>query len=154
LVGDRVSPRLVEGMHRHLWHTGRHLVADLPYTMSSMRNNHLLGDSLGLMSLGAAFGRIGAAAAWWHWGRRLFRAQLRRHVRADGSMIEDSLSYHRFVLEMLTVRVLLGDAGSEEQRALAGAAQFLCRLGVLDGPVPQHGDWDEGRVLASSGSSG
>jgi hypothetical protein len=31
------------------------------------------------------------------------------------------------------------------------AAQFLCRLGALDGELPQYGDWDEGRVLASSG---
>ena len=34
-------------------------------------------------------------------------------MRPDGSMIEDSLSYHRFVLEMLIVRVLLGDASTE-----------------------------------------
>ena len=34
--------------------------------------------------------------------------------------------------------------------AMVAAAQFLCRLGVLDGPVPQYGDWDEGRVLTST----
>ena len=34
---------------------------------------------------------------------------------------------------------------------MKAAAQFLCRLGVLDGPVPQYGDWDEGGVLTSTG---
>lgn len=81
-------------------------------------------------------------------------AQLGRHMRPDGSMIEDSLSYHRFVLEMLVVRHLLGDAPAEVTNALRGAALHLVRLGVLEGEVPQFGDWDEGRVLADSGPAG
>jgi hypothetical protein len=31
---------------------------------------------------------------------------------------------------------------------MLAAAQFLARLGALDGEVPQYGDWDEGRILA------
>ncbi|MDX6286388.1 MAG: hypothetical protein QOG53_1873 [Frankiales bacterium] len=151
IVGDQLSPTVREGLRHYLWHTGRHLVADLPYTATSMRNNHLLGDALGLMVLGVAFGRVGPSQRWWTLGQRLFRSQLRRHMRPDGSMVEDSLSYHRFVLEMLIVRALIGDTDAEERTALVNAAQFLCRYGVLEGPVPQHGDWDEGRVIASSG---
>ena len=72
-------------------------------------------------------------------------------MRPDGSMIEDSLSYHRFVLEMLIVRSLLRGHTKLEREALLGAAQFLCRMGALDGRVPMYGDWDEGRALVSSG---
>jgi hypothetical protein len=129
-------------------HAARHLLADLPYTVSTMRNNHLLGDALGLMAAGPP-GAAGAAARC---GDRIFDIQLRRHMRPDGSMIEDSVSYHRFVLEMLVQRHLLGDGGGGAAvgRALVGAAQFLCRLGALDGPVPEYGDWDEGRLLTST----
>ncbi|MDQ1711633.1 MAG: hypothetical protein QOE45_1083 [Frankiaceae bacterium] len=147
LAGDRLPPDLARDMYRHLDHGRRHLLADLPYTMTSMRNNHLLGDGLGLIALGTAFRKPRSRAV----GERLFDAQLARHMRPDGSMIEDSLSYHRFVTEMLAVRVLLGGAPPAVGDALARSGAFLSRLGVLDGGVPQYGDWDEGRVLGSSG---
>lgn len=147
LVADRIPADLRVDMARHLLHSGRHLYRDLPYTVSSMRNNHMLGDALGLMALGKAFDR----PRWWRIGHRLFEGQLARHMRVDGSMIEDSLSYHRFVTEMLVVRVLLGDAPDTVTCALRTSGEHLARLGVFGGPVPQYGDWDEGRVLGSSG---
>lgn len=146
MVEARLPPQLRDQVHHHLLHSGAHLVADLPYTVSSMRNNHLLGDGLGLIALGTAFDR----PKWQGIGNRLFDSQLRRHMRPDGSMIEDSLSYHRFVTEMLALRVLLGHPPRPVQEALAASGAYLARLGVLDGPVPQFGDWDEGRVLGSS----
>ena len=116
-----------------------------------MRNNHLLGDALGLLAIerftGRANSRLTAIA------ERIFTTQLGRHMRADGSMVEDSASYHRFVLEMLVVKHLLGDRSPATVTALSGAAEHLRRMGVLDGPVPQWGDWDEGRLLASSGDA-
>jgi hypothetical protein len=143
----------VRRMGQHLWHTGRHITADLPYTASSMRNNHLLGDALGLIAIGRAFREHRLARMWSSLGERLFNGQLTRHMHADGSMIEDSVSYHRFVLEMLAVRVRLGDAPPTVRHALRAASQFLCRLGAFDGPIPQYGDWDAGRVVASSGDA-
>jgi hypothetical protein len=151
LAGDQLEPSLVAEMSRTLHRSGSHLVADLPYTLSSMRNNHLLGDALGLMALGRSFPNDPAARRWLRLGARLFRRQLQQHMRRDGSMIEDSLSYHRFVLEMLVMSSLLGGHAKPEREALVGAAQFLCRMGALDGTVPMYGDWDEGRALASSG---
>lgn len=148
LAGPLLPGDLRSRMEATLAHSARHLLADLPYTVSTMRNNHLLGDALGLEVL-ARRGYAGRAVA--RIGRRLFRAQLARHVRRDGSMVEDSLSYHRFVLEMLVARVRLGAADDETVEAMTVAARFLVRLGVLDGPVPQYGDWDEGRVLTATG---
>jgi hypothetical protein len=147
LVRGRLTPGIVDDMENHLFHAGRHLMADLPYTVSTMRNNHLLGDALGLIALGTTFHR----QRWVRVGERIFGTQLARHMRADGSMIEDSVSYHRFVLEMLITRVLMGGAAPEVDRDMVAAAQFLCRLGALNGSVPQYGDWDEGRVLTSTG---
>lgn len=147
LVEDQMPADLKADMAQHLLHSGRHLYRDLPYTVSSMRNNHMLGDALGLMALGKAFGR----PRWWRIGHRLFESQLARHMRSDGSMIEDSLGYHRFVTEMLVVRVLLANAPDTVTSALRTSGEHLARLGVFEGPVPQYGDWDEGRVLGSSG---
>jgi hypothetical protein len=150
LVGDRLPPDLNAAMAAVLYQSGRHLVADLPYTLASMRNNHLLGDSLGLVAVGAAFPSDRAARRWKALGDRLFVRQAARLVRDDGSMLEDSLSYHRFVTEMLAARLLLGGAPDVVAKRLRAAAVYLVRLGVLAGPVPQYGDWDEGRVLVGT----
>lgn len=153
-----VGPRLTDGLRAELDHqlvaSARHLMVELPYTMSSMKNNHLLGDGLGLVVLGRMFPSHPSSARWAKIGDRLMLKQLARHMKPDGSMIEDSLSYHRFVLEMFVVRHLLGDAPAEISKAMRQAAEHLVVLGVTSGPVPQHGDWDEGRVLADSSPAG
>jgi hypothetical protein len=152
LCSEQLPRDVLESMSLSVSLSRRHLLVDFPYTVSSMRNNHLLGDALGLLAIlrftgGQAGSRLSRIA------EKSFERQLGRHMRADGSMIEDSVCYHRFVMEMLTVKHLLGDHSEATSTALRGSAQHLARLGVLEGEVPQWGDWDEGRVLASSGNA-
>lgn len=148
LVGHQLDAELRDKVAATLRHGGRHMLAELPYTVSSMRNNHLLGDALGMLVIGGMFAMTREGRALRRVGNRIFNGQLRRQVLADGSMIEDSISYHRFVLEMLAVRLLLSSPEEKIRAALERAAQFMFRLGVAEGKVPQYGDWDEGRVLA------
>jgi hypothetical protein len=152
LVGRRLDPALVATMARVLWHAGDHLLAELPYTLSTMPNNHLIADAVGLDALGRAFDHP-RARRWRTLGSRLLARQSRREIRADGSSVEESLSYHRFVVELLVRHLLLtGEAAATPVRAaLARATAFLTTLGVLDGPVPQFGDWDAARALVSVG---
>ena len=151
LAGAHLDPEVRRAMDAHLAHSGTHLLLELPYTVSTMRNNHLIGDAVGLVVLAHAFPDLPPARRWARAGERLLLAQLDREVRPDGSMVEDSVSYHRFVLELLCRRALLGDAPARVLAAMLRAARFLDRFGVGDGPVPHHGDWDEGRALTASG---
>ena len=150
LAGPRLRPETTRGLLLQLTQIRRHLWRDLPYTVSSMRNNHLLGDSLGMMTLDRMLG-VSPSGRSTRWARRLFANQLERQFAADGSMVEDSLSYHRFVLEMLATAVLIGERDPRLMSALRDASNHLVSLGALDGGVPQYGDWDEGRVLTTSG---
>jgi hypothetical protein len=152
LAGDALHPGTRTEMVASLHHSGRHLLADLPYTVSTMRNNHLLGDALGLLVLGEAFVDDARAKRWRSVGDRLFEQQLQRQVHPDGAQIEDAVSYHRFVLEMLLTRLRLGASGPDVRRATRTTAELLVRLGVFEGAVPRYGDGDEGRVLVSTGS--
>ncbi|MGN7246452.1 heparinase II/III domain-containing protein [Janibacter anophelis] len=154
LVGDRLHGGLRAELDDQLVASARHIMVELPYTMTSMKNNHLLGDGLGLVVLGKLFPEHPSSRRWQAIGDRLMLKQLSRHMLPDGSMIEDSLSYHRFVLEMFIVRVLVGGAPSEITAAMRASSEHLITLGVLDGDVPQYGDWDEGRVLADSAPAG
>ncbi|MBE3074015.1 MAG: heparinase II/III family protein [Actinobacteria bacterium] len=150
LCSAALPPDVVAMMALHVARARRHLLVDFPYTASSMRNNHLLGDALGILAIERFVGHSGESRLS-RIAERAFAGQLERHMRRDGSMIEDSVSYHRFVMEMFAVKHLLGDRKEPTQQALRGSAAHLQRLGALEGPLPQWGDWDEGRVLASSG---
>lgn len=147
LVGDVIDSRLRRRMADHLYHSGRHIVAELPYTLSSMRNNHLIGDAIGLVAIGSAFPGDRTAQRWMKLGDRLLRRHLPHHFARDGSSLEDSLGYRSFVLEMLAVRSLLGDAPPEVADAIERGGRHLQRLGVGYGPVPRFGDWDGGTAL-------
>ena len=55
-------------MAEHVGRAERHLMFDFPYTASSMRNNHLLGDALGLIAIDRFTGGDGSG------GRRGLRS--------------------------------------------------------------------------------
>lgn len=154
LVGNRLHGGLRAELDDQLVASARHIMVELPYTMTSMKNNHLLGDGLGLVVIGKVFPEHPSSQRWQSIGDRLMLKQLSRHMLPDGSMIEDSLSYHRFVLEMFIVRVLVGGAPDDITTAMRTSSEHLLALGVLDGAVPQYGDWDEGRVLTDSAPAG
>lgn len=149
LAAGDLPPTVIEAMQSHVAQAKRHLVRDLPYTVSSMKNNHLLGDALGIQ---IAYRMTGSSnnARGLKIANRLWEKQFVRHMNPDGTMVEDSLSYHRFVLEMLCVRRMLGDTSPELISALRSSGRHLEQLGVFEGTIPQFGDWDEGRVLTSS----
>ena len=145
-IGSSLSERVVATLHG----IGRHLIADLPYTVSTMRNNHLLGDAVGLCTIGFVFADCKFGQRCTRIGDRLIRRFLRSAQRDNGTFIEDTISYHRFVVELLSARVTLGQPGPEVMKSLRAGADFMARLGVLEGEVPQYGDWDEGRALTTA----
>ena len=149
LVGRRLTPRTRASLAAHLYHSGRHIVAHLPLTLSSMRNNHLIGDAVGLVAIGKAFPGDRSAARWVRLGDRMLKRHLPRHIAKDGSSLEDSLGYRAFVMELLAARVAVGDPPATVVRSLAAATKHAARSGVGNGPVPRFGDWDGGTALAA-----
>ncbi|OWY60598.1 hypothetical protein B7486_68325, partial [cyanobacterium TDX16] len=102
-----LAPHAVQGharavAERELRVVRRHLELGLARTRASMPNNHLVGDLVGLAVLQRSFGASDAADRT----DGLLVEQVAREVRPDGSTIEESLSYHRFVLELLALRLL------------------------------------------------
>ena len=153
LAEQAIGPDLVALVSDHVWRVGRHLMVDVPYTISTMRNNHLLGDGVGMCAVGFAFADQPFGRRLTRVGDRLIARFLANGTRPDGAFLEDSLSYHRFVLELLSARVSLGGASKDVQAAVRRGGALLARLGAFDGPVPQYGDWDEGRALVTAGDA-
>lgn len=151
LAGTELGSTLVDRIAAEVAHSVAHLLVELPYTVSSMRNNHLLGDALGLLAAEQLTHPSARRPAIASIGQRIFANQLQRQVRPDGSMLDNSLSYHRFVMDMFVLKLVLDPADNQTRTALQDSAQYLARLGVFEGQLPQYGDWDGGRALVATG---
>jgi hypothetical protein len=147
-VGDDLDGQLRAATVATLRRIGRHLVIESVHTFSLQFNNHWLGDAVALGVFGRAFDDP-VAHTWGRFGDAVLTGWVQRGVRADGTTIEDSLGYHRFVLDLVAARVLAGGAPMGAVAALAGGGRALCRLGALEGPLPVVGDDDDGRALAA-----
>ena len=129
---------------------GRHVAAHLSTWFSP--NTHLTGEAVGLLYLGSAFPFLRDAAAWRAQAREILVAWMPRHVRADGTYIEQSTHYARYTADFLIHAVMLlrlqGEGSVPElELALSRVAHFLRQLVRPDGTLPLLGDDDGGRLL-------
>jgi hypothetical protein len=118
-------------------------------------NTHLTGEALGLYYLGHELADFAPAAEWCRVGRTILVAQLHKHVRPDGTYVEQSTWYHRYTLEIYSHFLVLaeGNGDSLEGRlqevrdAVERLGLFLLAISRPDGSYPLVGDDDGGRLL-------
>lgn len=114
-------------------------------------NTHLTGEALGLFVLGTALPQCRGAARWRALGARILLEWLPRHVRPDGTYVEQSTWYHRyttdFYLTFLVLATRSGMAVGEQVREPLGRLlEVLAWLTRPDGTMPVIGDDDGGRL--------
>ncbi len=151
LAGPMLDDDLCRRLGTTLWHTGRHLLVAAPRTLAMQLNNHLLGDAVGLAAIATSFPGSATARRWRWLADRAIVGFLGGGRLPDGTTIEDSVGYQRFVLELLVTRLRLPDPPPAVGLAVGDLAVALTRMGAgVDPGIPQYGDWDGGRVLATS----
>ena len=144
---------LVQRMVGHLLVSARHIERNLSTYFSP--NTHLTGEALALLYAGLELGDFADARRWRETGRRILLEQLERHVRADGTYMEQSSWYHRYTFDFYTHFLLLERANGVDRPQVHDAVR---RLGELllwisrpDGSLPLIGDDDGGRLLFLDG---
>jgi hypothetical protein len=118
-------------------------------------NTHLTGEALGLYYLGNELADFEVARDWRDTGRAILLQQLPRHVRADGTYVEQATWYHRYTLDIYSHFLILAQATNDElenrtadvRDAVERLAIFLLAIMRPDGSYPLIGDDDGGRVL-------
>lgn len=133
----------------------RHILADLDYSRVNMCNNHLLGDAMGLATMGLVLPELREARRWRDVGLEVLWSQGPEQIHPDGSSFECAISYHRFVAYFYIVVCRLcertGQAIPETIRQrLEGMFDFVMHLRRPDGGMPSVGDWDDGRAVVLS----
>jgi len=118
--------------------------------VDEVNGNHYLVDGVGLVFLGALFRSLPAAARWFDIGKQMVCTEIDQQVHEDGTGIEQSIAYHRLVLESFTAAGLLLRACGEPMpasfwRRLERMHDFVCAYVKPDGQAPLIGDADDGR---------
>ncbi len=150
LVDDVMPTALRRRLIGHLAISGRHIERHLSTWFSP--NTHLTGDALGLFALGTALPQCREAASWQRTGAAILLEWVDRHVRADGTYVEQSTWYHRYTTDFYIHFLVLSERAGmpvrpRVERALHGLLDHLMWITRPDGSMPLIGDDDGGRLL-------
>ena len=155
LMGDAMPGNVRRRALGRLAVNGRHLERFLSTWFSP--NTHLTGEALGLYILGTALPRCPDAARWRETGESILLDWVPRHVREDGTYVEQATWYHRYTTDfflhyfLLAQRANAGNAHQQVKAPLEGLLHVLCWITRPDGTFPLIGDDDGGRLLFLDG---
>ncbi len=135
---------LKEMLFEHMFHIRK----DICYTQHCMPNNHLTGEATALYILCNLI-EYKESSKWIKKSRQILLDQL-EFIRDDGTFLEASVSYHRFVLQMYILVYFFsrksGDELLQKQifEKLSKSYIFLRTIQKPDLSFPQFGDSDDG----------
>jgi len=144
---EQESKEIAEAIYLHGWwiYRRRSLYASL--------GNHSICEAEGLVFAGAVYRKTTEGDRWLKEGVTLLRQELTHQIMEDGGPAEQSLNYHRFVLDLywLTKDFLqknkIQDLADLQTRLLKGE-DFLNTIQDSGGRIPAIGDSDNGYAVA------
>jgi len=139
--------RILETIYLHGWWISRRL------SLYSSLGNHTIAEALGLIFAGAAYRQTQEGSYWLEKGCSLLESEACRQILKDGGPLEQSLGYHRFVLDLCWLAVDFiekndfHDCSDLIPRLKQGEA-FLRAFEDATGSVWAIGDSDDGWAVA------
>ena len=141
---------------RFAWATGYRISRHMRYALSQ-KNNHAISEACGLMLVSQLFPEFREASQWRRTGRRVLAAEIRRQCYDDGSYIQQSMNYHRVMLQAAILGVRLADLSGAPMDGdiyehIGQGAEFLFEMAdPQTGQVPNTGNNDGALILPLSG---
>ena len=134
-------------IYQHAWLIRKRL------SLHSSLGNHTVTECLGLVMAGGLFSGDKQGEEWLNVGIKMLEQECQHQILADGGPAEQSLNYHRFVLDLywLAVDFLEGNklhGCSAMRERLLGGEKFLAAFQGRDGVMPDIGDNDDGYAVA------
>lgn len=132
---------------RLAWITGHRVAHHISYAVSQ-KNNHALSEACGLLLVAQLFPEFRESPAWRRIGRRVMDREIRRQIYPDGAYVQQSMNYHRVMLNIATLALRLAetaeapfDRGAYD--CLQRAAEFMYQmLEPSTGAAPNYGNND------------
>jgi hypothetical protein len=138
---------LLKSIALHGWLISKRL------SLYSSLGNHTIAEAVGLIFAGAIYRDTHHGRLWLETGCHLLEQESRHQIVDDGGPAEQSLSYHRFVLDLYWMAIdfleknMLHDCTDMKARVALGE-EFLRTFSADGESFPAIGDSDSGRALA------
>lgn len=138
---------ILKTIFRHAWLISKRM------SLYSSLGNHTITEAVGLLFAGAVFRSTREGLKWIDTGLNLLSKELSHQIYKDGGPAEQSLNYHRFVLDLYWLALdfvkknNFGDVLHWESR-LSTAESFLGAFQDSQGCFPAIGDSDDGFAIA------
>ena len=91
-----------------------HVYNNINYSRIAVRNNHAITETLTLYLMGLMFPEMSGARKWKRNGKRWFEQEVDYQIETDGTYLQDSMNYHRVVIQLLTYAIAIADANGEK----------------------------------------
>lgn len=138
---------LSDAIYRHTWWVSRNMA------LYSSLGNHTVCECIGLIFGGAVFKETEEGKKWLSRGCTLLGQELSHQILDDGGPAEQSLNYHRFVLDLYWLacgfleKNRLYDCSNWKARLILGE-KFIGKMEYSKGLIPRIGDSDNGYAVA------
>ncbi len=141
--GDSVAAAI----YRHAWWIYRNL------SLHNSLGNHTVCECIGLIFAGAVFGHTREGGKWLALGCQLLDQEIDHQVLPDGGPAEQSIAYHRFVLDLFWLASrFLRDNGLHDcqpwREILEAGEAFLAAFWIDQHRYIPIGDSDDGCAVA------
>jgi hypothetical protein len=150
LIDDLTSAetdRLLDAIYRHAF-----LISESLSLYSSL-GNHTIAEAVGLVFAGSIYQSTRKGRHWLETGIKLLKDELPHQLIDDGGPAEQSLNYHRFVLDLYWLAMdfiqknKLDDVAGWKPRLMLSES-FWEAFMDRDGNIPSIGDSDDGFAVA------
>lgn len=91
-----------------------HVYKNINFSRIAVRNNHAITETLTLYLMGLLFPKMKGADKWKKDGKKWFEQEIDYQIEEEGTFIQDSMNYHRVVIQLLTYAIALADKHGEK----------------------------------------
>lgn len=150
IVGDFSSQEfrtILEAIYLHAWWISKSL------SLYSSAGNHTIAECVGLIFAGAIYRKTKEGRKWLERGFNLLCKEVDHQILDDGGPAEQSLSYHRFVIDLYWLSIdfvernKLFDCYRIKEKLLSGEKFSDCFYYSRE-TYPSIGDSDDGHAIA------
>ncbi len=139
--------QISDAIYLHAWWISKRL------SLFSSLGNHTVAECAGLTAAGLIFKQTDAGKAWLSTAQKLLVQETVHQIRADGGPAEQSLNYHRFVLDLLCWTAAIGrlndhDWAETVRPHIEKAEIFYNTIEQNFREIPSIGDSDDGYAIA------
>jgi len=123
------------------------------YFAISTNTNHSITEAAGIYTIGLLFPELTKSERWFEVGKRIFTNEVLKQIDRDGSYIQQSMNYHRLMLQDCLWTIRLADLNNihfnkQLMNAVQKAGEFLYQMqNDYNGKIPNYGANDGSLII-------